>query len=86
MGLFLSDSITYACVFLGCLVAGWYPNDIDDWNAGNNEKRANSDHTHRTANLATADQRHSGVGQGLVHVPDQYGSHEKPNGLPWRCR
>jgi hypothetical protein len=52
----------------------------------NYEESSYCGHPQRAQDMVPPHTRRPGIGQGLVHVPDQHGSHEKPNWISRRRR
>lgn len=66
-------------LFAGRLVEGGHSNDSDNSHARDNEESQNRCHAQRTSHMVPSHKGNKGIGQGMVHVSDQHGSHEEPS-------
>lgn len=70
----------------GCVAEGGHPNDSHNSGARDNQKPQNSGREQRQKNLVPPHSRSERIRQGMVHVPNQYGSDEKSGRISRSCR
>lgn len=67
------------------MAKGRHPDNPDHTQSRDYEKPSHRRHPYGASELVLAYSGHKRNGHGLVHVPNQHGSHEEPSGILECC-